>query len=343
MTDFVYHYCSLDGFINIMKNKSLWLSDVRKSNDSDECMYLFKHLKVLIKNSNEANDFIKKLALKYVKAYEAQYEYSSLEKPYKRNAELSNIQIPYDQIPIVDSKVPSVHAICFSEAPDLLSQWRGYAEDGTGIAIGFRTHFLGGDSGMFMIRDDEGYHRCANFDAVNYDDNAVFELTECKSPLIMKLCSDEIQLDGNQFEMKELIDGAINEYLNQLEFQSITHKSSGFAEEREHRIFITDPLDFIGGYPPKMFAKHPINKKDEDKLERHCFFNLSELKFRAKNCDIVSYYELFFNKIMDDFIAEINIGPKCKARTSDIEFMLKNFGYKNVDGIYIHRSRLSYR
>ena len=31
----------------------------------------------------------------------------------------------------------SVYISCFSKKPDLLSQWRAYAEDGTGVSIGF--------------------------------------------------------------------------------------------------------------------------------------------------------------------------------------------------------------
>ena len=31
---------------------------------------------------------------------------------------------------------------CLSEKCDLLSQWRGYAEDGTGVAIGFSVEYL---------------------------------------------------------------------------------------------------------------------------------------------------------------------------------------------------------
>lgn len=38
----VYHYCDLYAFLNIMRTKTLWLSDVKKSNDEDEGKYLLK-------------------------------------------------------------------------------------------------------------------------------------------------------------------------------------------------------------------------------------------------------------------------------------------------------------
>ena len=34
--DILYHYCSLDTFIHIIQDRTLWFSDVTKSNDSRE-------------------------------------------------------------------------------------------------------------------------------------------------------------------------------------------------------------------------------------------------------------------------------------------------------------------
>lgn len=44
----VYHYCDLYAFLNIMRTKTLWLSDVKKSNDEDEGKYLLKKLHAYI-------------------------------------------------------------------------------------------------------------------------------------------------------------------------------------------------------------------------------------------------------------------------------------------------------
>lgn len=43
MNEVVYHYCSVDTFFNIIKNSSIWLSDIAKSNDYQEyAAYMFK-------------------------------------------------------------------------------------------------------------------------------------------------------------------------------------------------------------------------------------------------------------------------------------------------------------
>ena len=39
MDQILYHYCGLDAFLSIIKNSTLWLSDIRKSNDYLECVY----------------------------------------------------------------------------------------------------------------------------------------------------------------------------------------------------------------------------------------------------------------------------------------------------------------
>lgn len=40
MPETLYHYCSLDTFYNIVKNKSICLSDLSKTNDSQELIWL---------------------------------------------------------------------------------------------------------------------------------------------------------------------------------------------------------------------------------------------------------------------------------------------------------------
>jgi hypothetical protein len=45
---------------------------------------------------------------------------------------------------------------CLSEDGDLLSQWRGYASDATGVAIGFSTEYLNWLSETSIGRDEPG-------------------------------------------------------------------------------------------------------------------------------------------------------------------------------------------
>lgn len=101
----LYHYCSNDAFCSIINNKTVRLSSLRLSNDRTEGTVVSKVFEALAADDPERVDGFSS----YVK---------ELESPY--------------------------HALgfCLSEADDLLSQWRGYADDGAGFSIGFSREYL---------------------------------------------------------------------------------------------------------------------------------------------------------------------------------------------------------
>lgn len=90
----------------------LWLSDIEKSNDYQECMvcreYVNKGIKEYLKNDKKA-----------IKAWEEWYK-----------------------VGIQTSFQARTFGVCFSESKDQLSQWRGYAQNGMGMAIGFDKNIL---------------------------------------------------------------------------------------------------------------------------------------------------------------------------------------------------------
>lgn len=109
-----YHYCSLDAFLNILKNKEIYLSDPLKMNDRLEISW---HLKKL----------------------EDDYKKNAFDSIFERMKIRSRLNFSIkDLLDILDSKgQKSIYISCFSEKADLLSQWRAYADDGKGISIGF--------------------------------------------------------------------------------------------------------------------------------------------------------------------------------------------------------------
>lgn len=99
----IYHYTSLDGFMSIMTQRQLWLTDVKAMNDSLEIEWFNRLLDTKIKH------------------------------------ETSAATTPYHVLEILEKfKSCMLRACCFSEDDgDTLSQWRAYGEDGHGVAIGF--------------------------------------------------------------------------------------------------------------------------------------------------------------------------------------------------------------
>ena len=100
----IYHYCGVDGFLGIVRNRELWLTHCRFMNDYAE------HIGML----TQAHEYLQGLTL-----YGPQDEF--------RNA-LEHLSGLVQQSP---------YLACFSSEGDLLSQWRAYANDGAGFAIGF--------------------------------------------------------------------------------------------------------------------------------------------------------------------------------------------------------------
>lgn len=102
--DVLYHYCGVDSFMEIVKNKTLRLSYLAHANDFLEIQWA-KNLII-----DQFKKVFGKIELGHMIIFkEAKLDY---------------------------------YAFCLSEEEDKLSQWRGYADDGTGIAIGFDFNVL---------------------------------------------------------------------------------------------------------------------------------------------------------------------------------------------------------
>lgn len=105
----LYHYCSVETLKAILKNESLRLSDVTKSNDSKEVSYFFeKYIEWISKNNNGVQMNLD--ALKY-----------------EAKNQLENTL---------------VLASCFSKQEDNLHMWCEYGKHGKGVSIWFNEDKL---------------------------------------------------------------------------------------------------------------------------------------------------------------------------------------------------------
>jgi len=105
----VYHYCSLEAFLAIIQSKCLRLSDINTMNDSHEMHWAYSKL------AEAANSI-------------AEFDEIFLEE---FDDVFSKLQL---------SSLPLI--ACLSKDGDVLSQWRAYADDGAGVALGLDTALL---------------------------------------------------------------------------------------------------------------------------------------------------------------------------------------------------------
>ena len=116
----LYHYTDLNGLLGIVGSHQLWLTDARYSNDEEEMDYGYDTADKVIESLRLGAD-----------AQKVQY----------LDLVTNNLE---------SSESESVFVCCFCTKGDLLSQWRSYAANGTGVSLEFNwdkfSWFTGPDS-----------------------------------------------------------------------------------------------------------------------------------------------------------------------------------------------------
>lgn len=271
MGNIIYHYCSVEAFNAIIQNKTLWLSSVYNLNDYKEIHWIKDKIFKKIKTSINKENFQK------YKAFEELY---------------ANV-------------LPNVYIASFSQGCDLLSQWRAYANDGYGVAIGFNSDYFKHNS---MIKTSK----------VLYDE-------QCQEKEIDLILKPLEELDNNIDIDSERFDNICKNIIDNINNLSAKSKNELFKEEQEVRLI----------HNPKII---------DDKENKEFIFkdNLSKMKFRSVCGNLIPYFELKFDKQIENTpaILEIIKGPKNKFIHQEVKIFLSLNGFYSVD---IKSSKSSYR
>lgn len=258
-----YYYCSLDTFLTILKNKEIYLSDPLKMNDKLEIRWYLDRL-----NDDNKED--------------------AFDSVFERMRIRSGLKFSFDDLlNCLNFKGQrSVYISCFSKKQDLLSQWRAYADDGTGVSIGF-------DLNKLVIAD--------NFwiENIEYTNNIVENERESDVEIVADTIGTVIR-KNNITDKKMQIEVFLHELIPVL----AKYKNPAFEEEAEVRLIYCDDMKFekiINCYGA-------FQEKRESKTLKHDFRTIG-------NCDITEFVRLKFNP---DSIVEICIGPKCLLNKNDI-------------------------
>lgn len=155
-----YYYCSLETFLNIIKNKQIYLSDPLKMNDALEVLWYLNRL------DDERNE-------------------NEIESVFYMMKMRSNINFTFEEL--VDclkfKGQRSVYISCFSKESDILSQWRSYADDGKGVSIGFNLEELAKADNLLIreiIYENKVVHDKGESDVENVADTIGTVLSEHK-------------------------------------------------------------------------------------------------------------------------------------------------------------------
>ncbi|WP_447035297.1 DUF2971 domain-containing protein [Vibrio alginolyticus] len=259
----IYHYCDLNGFTSIIRNKKLWVSATNNLNDYREVNWfvdkVFHRLKELVNPENE---------------------------------ELLN---QFWELKTINSPMPYICS--FSKNGDLLSQWRAYADDGQGVALGFNRDYF--NFKVQIPSPNVSKEFSTGISDVFYDDDEQEKVIEDILAKILAPYETEQEKSGNLLHAVTA--------LNQL---SYVCKNNAFREEDEVRIIHT-----------------PLITGDQEGAT-HLMGNMSEMLHRVSGNTLTSYFELDFSEVKDvQPLLEIVLGPKCKISKYDMDTFLSLNGF----------------
>lgn len=286
--DILYHYCSTASFHAIVQSHSLWLSSLSLSNDTMEGKLVVSAIARLAK------------------------------RDLLDQASICRLQ---DTIGFFEQIIDGL-GFCLSEDGDLLSQWRGYAADATGVTVGLSTEYLNWLAEASIGRNEPGF----TLQQVDYEPSAHESRVEPTYRQVKQF------IDAGAFKMpriRGLLDTRTDEEVEQentatrnahsqlsmavlsLFSELYRLKAYAFREEREWRL-----LSYLvkGG-------------------EDHCLH-------RAVHDRIVPYRKVELVALDRSPIAEVILGPKHSTPLKVGEDFLKQNHYGVV---HVRRSEASYR
>ena len=311
----IYHYCSLPTFMKIIENSTLRMTNIVKSNDFSEITYCIDEF---VDAFNQA--FWK---LKRLNNDEAFSDFSkSLDVDKIVQNSINNASLTY-------------YVTCFSTACDLLSQWRGYADDGQGVSIGFCS---------------QPFVACAKlinwkFDFIHYGMDQTKE--DLVDYIVRKYCRP-LKWESRKPRIYDY-ENITASIIDSMVYNAVFYKNPAFSEEQETRL-VYYPFGSIRSLLVKHKSKDiTTNQLYYDRMHDTLLssnnaqgFVREPVSFFKRGNSIVSYIDLNFQQFKDFIISDIILGPKAQLNDLDLRLFLLSNGY-DISKINISESKASYR
>ena len=292
-----YYYCSLSTFFNIIKNHSVFLSDPLQMNDTDEITWVCKHMP---RSDDES--------LKHVKAE------SEKASKYIHEHGQNNIFIG-----------------SYSKGEDILSQWRGYGNDGRGVSIGFDLHLMCERNARLTLKDVRYRTTIKKSDMQSWASilHSAEEMgrsaRHIDNPPTLYACNEAAALASANDNMSD--SDPYKPILNRMLPELATYKSACFKEEMEMRLIYKEDVRL-----ERLISR--INGDEQKYLDSALYHD-----FRTVAADYVTEYVILPFK--EDEIVSVCTGPKCGWSIDDIKKWLEVFFPNNK--IKVTKSKASYR
>lgn len=273
--DLIYHYCSAEAFHAICTNKTIRLCDIHSMNDFLEMHWGYS---IWEKAASELLDEVGRDFLDKI-----------------------------DEILHISGIKGLLLSSSFSLDGDVLSQWRAYADDGNGYAIGFKAS----DIIQLPVR------------TLKVEYNIKKQIKEVKK--VIKAIFDTENLTQEKFG------DDFNTICYLLSYDLASYKNPAFSEEKEIRL-----IHLLSFKPSNNFLKlvddggHSFGKD----INYDVNFIMTQNAPRA-------YIDInFTNEVMINPIKEVIIGPKNFVKQTAISIYLETLG---IGSVKVSKSSASYR
>lgn len=317
----LFHYCSNEKCFNILKTRTIRMSDIQKSNDYNELNLLFPRIYDKLLQQYIANPFPFK--------YDGETDMNAINR-------LFAISKLYWQQRF-DSGDFSNFVLCFSQSKDCLSQWRGYADNAQGCCLEFDFDELIGycNSSQGVLRLEEVVYLVEEGIEKLLVDFAKEIIKELKG--LRKFIVDNMTLDDENKDTDGLLCFNFDGMLENAFIESLKYKSFAFQEEREWRMFFSHPPF---KEPEWLYSSEKKRYTGPDGFEKAINYLNGRIDFMATANDIVPFCPIGFDEFSQNPLRQVWIGPKNMTRESDLMLLLQKHGYTNVS---IEISDISYR
>ena len=297
----------MDTFNLIMKNRTIRLSDITKSNDSKEKILIYDHLESAIDQA-----------------------FAEINLPVRAKEQIgTDFADDYTYVEYFKKGLLEVHeesslVACFSRNGDLLSQWRGYANDGCGFAIGFDRLLLE----KYLKRDER-----FRVGPIEYDAAEQLRMIDSDVKEAFLDCVEWNGLDLDFSKNIEIFNDEIDEIsydlAERLDFSSCFMKKDTFREEDEVRIAFSSQIGI-----------HTDRAEIEKKIAGTTKLYLRDLDYLVRRNQFVLYADMSFEKALKDgLIKEVIIGPKVEMSVEEVRNYLWVRGYEEIE---VRKSGISY-
>jgi hypothetical protein len=273
----IYHYTNDVGLRGILKTGKFWLTDIFALNDPSELEHGVSH-------------FIKALDNKIANGHPEGRSISECFKIFMSKKKL----------------FASFFVCSFSSDVNDLGQWRAYADNGRGFAIGFDTKIFE-DAFMKDVISSQGN---ATFSVI-YDNDR--QLAEIQRGLVERL------FNLNPFPRIEDLDK--DAFFNKLLF----------------------PLICNSLYPT-LYFKHGAykNEKEYRFLQMHSVVPPPVVNYRSRHYSLIKYREFDWRSLAAKALKKIVIGPSAdKEKVS--QFARDCFQEAGIDAVELEESNIPYR